>query len=841
MVDDTAPDAAHQPQHASGPGVPRRRIGVALCLAGLALVLLAACIMAWIWRERAVGIGAWQPLWTRDFTAAGADPSCLRTQDMTGRFAGLEAQGQDGVLLHEKNLFWLDGITDRGDVRLTAEVVWPHVVDGLVMHVNARRDQAIDKVDLVPGFGCHVGAYLGTRTFISVTWPKERHLPFRFASPELVPGRPYQVTLTHAGGRVSVAIDGAVILDQEVVLPPRGPEFSGFALRPWSDVLLRRLTIERLGLPERPSPLLAGDTLLAGDNPEQAVSVFEQVAADHPGSALAEDALARAVLAACKSRTVDAWEAPLARLEQSFPASRMLQPCLEAEAATRWARGDLEAAVGLAEAVLRRFPDSHIAVSLLHRRPEQMPRPVLDALLALVGRTRDVEHLDLSLLPITDLGFLRGMRLRHLNIQRTAVSDLAPLAGMPLVDLVARYTPLRDLAPLAGMPLHILHLDDTRVDDLGVLAGMPLRRFSLTSAPLASAASLRGVAPLEMTLADLPIDVLPDIDYARMSMLDIRKTAISDIARLRSARGLVSVNLEYTAVADISPLREAPLQRLNISRTRVSDLAPLAGARLRFLDADDSPLADVRPLAGMPLRNLRLGNTPVRDIAMLDFSAIDWLFLNGSQVTDLSPLRGSPLRGLSIAKTAIADFEPILAMPQLQELSFSPAKDQERFWGALVAKLQSEGRRDLARSIGERLAWVSEDPARMRALAQRHGGRLRFDCHVYVDIASARAAARRLGARLPCLDGPEDEARLIALLGPNWYRCWLGLSGDVDGRPVWDDGSRMAWGRITDTAAVPAGASWFIGFNQQGIVWNRVGGGDLCNLVLEWDEAPGRP
>ncbi len=815
----------------------RRSMRISLYAAAAAAVLLAASLGWWAWREHRASLGAWQPLWYRDFTVAGAgaDPSCLRTHEMTGRFAGVEAQGPDGVLLHEKNLFWLDGVTDRGDVRLTAEVVWPHVVDGLVLYVNARRSEAIDKVDIVPGFGGHIGAFLGTRTFLSVNWPNERGQPFRFAAPALRPGIPYRLSLTHANGRLAIAIDGTVIIDEPVVLPPRGPEFRSFALRPWSDVLVRRLTVERLALPERPSPLLAGDTLLAGDSPLQAIALFQQVAEDHPGGALAEDALARAVLAGCKSGAPNAWKEPLGRLERAFPSSPLLKPCLEAEAMTHWTAGALDQAVDLAGTLQRRFPDSHIAVDLLHRRPDPLPEAVLARLLALIRQTPGIEYLDLSALPVSDLGFLRGMHLRYLILHRTAVSDLSPLAGMPLVDLTARYAPLADLTPLRGMPLQVLHLDHTRANDLSPLAGMPLRRFSAIDVPLVEG-SLRDVSPVELHLSGSGLGELPDIGYNEMTTLDIRRTHIADLARLRSARRLVHVNLEYTAVVDISPLREAPLQRLSISRTHVRDVASLAGARLRFFDADDAPLTDVRALAGMPLRTLRLDNTTVSDISMLDLSAIDWLSINGTRITDIAALRGMPLRGLAIARTAITDLDPVLGMTQLQNLTFTPAKDQERFWTALVAKLQQEGRHELARNIGQRLAWASDDPARMKAVAEPQQGRLRFDTQTYVDAATARKTARRLGARLPCLSGPADEARLLALLGPNWYRCWLGLDVDADGALVWEDGSKATWTRPADPSGAAAGA-WLAGFNQQGIIWSRVAadGKETCNLVLEWD------
>lgn len=832
--------------------VSRRRMRITLS-AAVIVAVLAASLAWWNWREHNARIGVWQQVWSRDFTAPGADPSCLRSAVMTGRFAGVEGMGVDGVLLHAWNLLWLEDVTERGDVRLTAEVIWPDAVDGLELHVNARRSGAIDKVETPPGFSCTVGGSLGVRTYISVTWPGERNQPTRLACPELQPGRPYRVTLTHAEGRITVAIDGTVILDQEELLPPRGPEYSSFAIRPSTDVLLRSLSIERLGLPARPSPLLAGDVLIAGDNPAQAVAVFQQVADDHPKGSLAEEALARAVLAACKSSDVEAWKEPLARLGREFPGSRLMQPCLETVALRHWTRGDLAQALDIADGLLKDHADSQVAPLLLHRRLYSMPGgdeitasqvippASLERLIGLLHRTRNLEYIDLANLAISDLSGLRGLQLRYLNAQSNPLSDLAPLAGMPLIELNASYTKVRSLEPLRGMPLQVLRMEEAPIDDAAAVCGMPLRSLRIGSAPAFDPSQLKDIAPIDLALYHVPMSELPAIDYTRMVVLNIQRTEVMDISRLRSARKLINVNLEYTKVADVSPLREAPLQWLSTSRTRITELSSLAGARLRWYDADDSPLMEVKSLAGMPLRTLRLNGTLVTDLSTLDVSALDWLTLDRSLVTDLSPLRGSPLRGLSIVRTAITDLDPILTMPQLRNLKFTLGKDQTQFWDALIKRLQTAGRLELARSISHALAWEIGDPVRMKSLAEAHQGRLRFDSQTRMDIAKARALAAQFGARLPCLTGTEDEARLLSLLGPAWTSCWLGVTADGKGGLVWDDGTAVAWNRVPPLMPILADTAWFMASNRHGFIWSQVpatSSHSRCNLVLEWDQAP---
>jgi Leucine-rich repeat (LRR) protein len=116
---------------------------------------------------------------------------------------------------------------------------------------------------------------------------------------------------------------------------------------------------------------------------------------------------------------------------------------------------------------------------------------------------------------------------------------------------------------------------------------------------------------------------------------------------------LVRLYLSYTDVSDLSPLKGAPLDELNIIGTEVSDLSPLEGSRLRMLWLSECPVTDITPLAKLPLESVTLAKT---------------------EVSDLSPLKGHPtLRRLHIAETEVTELTPIKWL-KLTRLIFTPSR-----------------------------------------------------------------------------------------------------------------------------------------------------------------------
>lgn len=245
---------------------------------------------------------------------------------------------------------------------------------------------------------------------------------------------------------------------------------------------------------------------------------------------------------------------------------------------------------------------------------------------------------------IATLRPLRGLPLQRLSLLRTRVDRLDDLRHLPLLEdfafskvhpvhgiphlenidahLIAlsrlnlktlRLSGLHqpDLTALIGLPLETLRLEGVRnrIASLAPLAGLPLRHLTLTGAEdprqtwrasVGELSSLRA-CPLESVhLRGLAIDHLNFLKGTRptsvvLTMLD----RLQDIAPLREMP-LETLDLSFTAVSDLGPLSQMPLQSLNISNTRVMDLSPLKTLPLKSLNIQGTPVESLEPLSHIP-------------------------------------------------------------------------------------------------------------------------------------------------------------------------------------------------------------------------------------------------
>jgi len=128
--------------------------------------------------------------------------------------------------------------------------------------------------------------------------------------------------------------------------------------------------------------------------------------------------------------------------------------------------------------------------------------------------------------------------------------------------------------------------------------------------------------------------------------------------------GLLSLDLNGTAVADLTPLEDMPVSSLNLTNCRqVSDLRPLRGLPLRRLFLRGTAVADLSPLSELLAIEELTAPEMARDISPLRGMRLQLLDLAGSRVTDIAPLRGMPMRRLSLTDIGVADLSPLAGLP----------------------------------------------------------------------------------------------------------------------------------------------------------------------------------
>ena len=374
-------------------------------------------------------------------------------------------------------------------------------------------------------------------------------------------------------------------------------------------------------------------------------------------------------------------------------------------------------------------------------------RPLRAAGCTVNARVLDDGTLSVGLLnqPISDLSILEGTPISRLAVQSTKVCDLRPVRTMKLTFLDLWDTPVTDLSPLRGLPLTSINLGATNVTDLSPLEGMPLADFFADRAaftdfaPLAKCPTLRNIHLPRPNPGALPQNIEPLRNLPKLERISFQydwstgpictakdfwahwdglgwlralqdgefkftakqlesgqwrvslghETRFNDCSIFKGAH-LVWLNLENTGVADLSPLRDIPLEVLDTGRTRVTDVSTLRGSTLarslKVFSLYDTRVTDFSPVAEcVNLTGFVACKTSLQDIGFFrELKACTGVFFTNTLVTDVSALSEMPsLRGIALPFGA-REVEKLRALPDLRVITYDYEGQQkqtaEQFW-----------------------------------------------------------------------------------------------------------------------------------------------------------------
>jgi Leucine-rich repeat (LRR) protein len=282
---------------------------------------------------------------------------------------------------------------------------------------------------------------------------------------------------------------------------------------------------------------------------------------------------------------------------------------------------------------------------------------------------------------------------------------------MPLKTLYVQGSKISDLSPLKGLPLRELYLEGCpSVADVSALAEIPTLEKLTVPMSARNIEALRQLTQLKMLAFSrnantlLPSSTVEDFwkdNDANGWLGRLRESGLKANTLNQLDDGTWEVNLDNSAIADLTLLRGAPISRLSISHTPVSDLTPLRNLALKQLWLFETKVTDLSPLTGMPIEVLNLGGTKVSDIAALrGMPLVELSLLTCSEVIDLSPLANvTTLRTLTLSAKA-KNFEFLRSMKGLERLSYDqdrqsgyrPNKTAREFWNDYDQKTQAAGK-----------------------------------------------------------------------------------------------------------------------------------------------------
>ena len=433
----------------------------------------------------------------------------------------------------------------------------------------------------------------------------------------------------------SVKVNDELILENTDLFPLKTANTGAFGIRADGDgVILQSLELSRLVLPEKASPLIAGDVLMERNYYQDAVEQYMLIAENYEDGPIADSALAKAYVAASSFFEDREKRDEIRGLIRKKIAPRMAkfayrQLIFETDAVTYWKDEKYSLALKTLEQVFKIAPDSTVMLKILQLPHKKLPADVAELMLDYIARNTRLTRLDLSGFGITSLKKLSNMGLRFLNCSGNQLTDLEGLEKMPLEFLNCSHNQISSLEPLRFIAIKTLSCTHNKITSL---------------------------EPVTMSR-------------------------------------LVALDVSFNAIASLENISGKELNTLRIRGNKVASLQPLSGLPLRVLDAGHTDVSDLSPLRGMPLETLLVDHTQVSDLSTVQNNEFIVLSLhNCKQLKDFRPLFNmTSLRSLSLPPDH-GDITPLRSLPSLLFITSSgivPKSDTgtaEAFWKAYDAK-----------------------------------------------------------------------------------------------------------------------------------------------------------
>jgi Leucine-rich repeat (LRR) protein len=809
-------------------------------------------------KVRAAREGDWIAVYRQDFTSPDADLSGLCFLDNTMvREIDSYPVGLDGMTMERCTFLLFRHVTVRGDVRVEADIVWEKDIDGVEIHLNSQRDPTVGSVAHPRGYYCQFGGYLGTENLIARSDDSSQHNYDTAVPASFEAGQTYRVAFERLGERLEIDVDGKPILQKIDLLPMTGTGLGRVAMRAWGGgVRVLRLAVFRRALPERASPLIAGDALWATGNERGAVQEYEQIARDFRGTPIAEKAMAKAYLAAC--RIPEDMEAAKARIRsgigETFPDSPYLTGMLEADCLCAWRAGRHHEAMSFLSRIFQADPQTRVALELLTGAHQPLPAGIGQELLTRVARIRKIGHLDLHNLGLRDLGPLAGASILSLGCAQNRLTSLEPLAGMPLTVLDFPYNKVQDLGPLTGMPLvrlncsvnHIVDLDPlrgigirnlacgrNRIRSLEPLKGMPLAKLDCSCNEISDLGPLRGMGIRTLNVDDNRIDSLEPLSGMPLHFLQCSINPIPSLDPL-TGMNLVTLYASCTRISSLAPLQGMPLREIAVRNCRIPSLAPLKGMQLRDVDCQGCGIRSLATLRGMRLSQLLCGRNRISTLRALQGMPLVQLDCSMNRIATLQPLKGMPLAWLACHGNSLRDLRPFEEAPPAYFVFDTEALPDSYVDGVLQRWEAAEKHVDLARHCRAARAVRQGDMPAARSLAASFGGHRYLRIHAAEVWEEACGRARDVGGHLVTITSPEEHKFVLSLLPRGDVGTWLGLTRGKDG-DVWVTGEPVIYkAYLSDRDADTDLPRLMVSHVPQ---WHAaISPDDPSQYIIEWDD-----
>ncbi|MBP3892523.1 MAG: hypothetical protein J6D34_00600 [Atopobiaceae bacterium] len=210
---------------------------------------------------------------------------------------------------------------------------------------------------------------------------------------------------------------------------------------------------------------------------------------------------------------------------------------------------------------------------------------------------------------------------------------------------------------------------------------------TLTNEDLEYLASLRNLKMLRILDCNVAECRLRDLDFAGHEMWYVDftgTTGLWDLSFLSTIRAESVILNDCSGIDDISMLNWDALDELEIDGTAVTDLSPLAGSKVMRVSFARTDVSDISPLASLGRQLWRVNGSysKVESIdALADCENLHELTFDGCSIEQVKkPLAATRLYNLSLADTPVSDLSGFSGCDCLQKLNLRGTKITDMSW-----------------------------------------------------------------------------------------------------------------------------------------------------------------
>jgi hypothetical protein len=777
---------------------------------------LIAGFAGYIVLEKGKQWGDWKPVFHADFIAGVTDMTCFAFKDGANRNAVPPFDtGPLGLKLRPFQWCWITKARHEelyGDIRVVVTLVHRSSPRGLRLSINTRNEGMNSRYEVPSGHSVHHGAFCGTMDILSRNRKGKEGAMYHSAAYSAEKNRTTRIVFEKTDDRYTYYLNGRKALVMRDLLPDRGPDFSKIGFISYSDsIYIQSLEVFRLSIPQKPSPLIAGDVLRAEGKMQEAMEKFLTISRDNAATEVAEKALLKAYMtvsddAAELGHFIDSVKKIF---QEQYPNSAWRTRMLEVEILLEWERGNYRAALDNLASVYAMDPGTDIVTRLpfVVLSPDERQAFLTESGLRPEDISRfNLVHLDMSGAGAESIAPLKDMPLQWLWLSGNRVADLEPLRNMPLRCLTAGNNRISDLSPLVGMRLERLYLNGNDIVHISPLQGMPVHTLNLAHNAIEDIMPLTGLPLRELDISFNAVADLSPLQGSELTVLAADSNRIASLEPLWNVP-LTSISIQNNQVKDFKPLRNMPLRCASIGNNHATSIEPLTGKNFLYLNLDNSQIEDysvlnrisvtslvlsrnhlrnIKPLYSPDMKSLVLDSNDLTSVQALINLKLEKLSFSHNRVRRLLPLRAMDLNMLNCQDNNLETLAPFLENPPdtfLFDNASLPASEIQR---ALRNWRGKPGRSYNARYAGQVLNIRSRNIFALKKMARKFAG------HWYLHITrrmtwhAAAKLCRDVKGHLVTVQSLKENRFLYSILQDN-HPCWTGLKS-FNGKWEWITG-----------------------------------------------------